>query len=403
MAGQGVPPNSPTPGGQRSQPNRAPIATYLLIAAQIVVWLVVRRFLLSGNAWTEFALLPGAPSQLGLLISPFVHLEPWHLGINLAVLWLFGSNLERSLGSLHFLFLYLGSAWFSSLMQWAVGTAFHQASVPGAQDAAVGASGAIAGILGASLVRFPQARLRLPLLPRATFPAAPILVFWLLYTLTRALFTLTGGNEGVGHWAHFAGFVFGLGMAQFAGLHHIARQEHLERAAEAAAARHDLPAASLAWSALLAMQPSDLRARSALIGARLALGDAGGARRVARQGIAALVRANERPLALGTYAEYTRALPDLALPSGVRFRIGCWLAEAGEDELAFRALWESVREDGATPAAAGALYRAGLLALERLKSPTHARQAWERLLEQFPDSAWTDAARDALRRLPSPS
>src|SRR5204863_8686127 len=98
---------------------------------------------------------------------------------------------------------------------------------------------------------------------------------------------------------------------------------------------------------------------------------------------------------------HTQLIPDLDLAPGIRYRIGCWLAEAGEDELAFGALWESVREDGPTPAAAGALYRAGLLAWERLRSPHSAREAWERLLEQFPDSAWTDAARDGLRRLPA--
>ena len=92
----------------------------------------------------------------------------------------------------------------------------------------------------------------------------------------------------------------------------------------------------------------------------------------------------------------------LDLPPGIRYRIGCWLADTGQEELAFRALLESVREDGATPGSAGALYRAGQLAWERMKSASQAREAWERLLEQFPDSPWSDAARDGLRQLPSP-
>jgi hypothetical protein len=221
-----------------------------------------------------------------------------------------------------------------------------------------------------------------------------------VYTFVRALVTtLSGVTEGIGHWAHFAGFIFGLGAAQLCGLHKVARQEFLETTAARAAAAHDLPAAARAWSALLAMRPQDRRVRTALIAARQALGDAPGARRLAREGIESLVRANERSSALEAYRDFTAIVAGLDLPPGVRFRIGCWLAEAGEDELAFRALWESVREDGATPGAASALYRAGQVAWERLRSPVHAREAWERLLEQFPESPWSEKARDGLRRL----
>ncbi len=60
--------------------------------------------------------------------------------------------------------------------------------------------------------------------------------------------------------------------------------------------------------------------------------------------------------------------------------------------------WRQARSHG-TPGAASALYRAGQVAWERLRSPLHAREAWERLLEQFPESPWSDAARDGLRRL----
>lgn len=382
---------------QRASP--LPLATGALIAAQVVAWVVVRRFLLWGDDWTQFALRPGAPSEMGLIVSPFIHLDPTHLAVNLAVLWLFGAHLERSLGSLRFLLLYLGAACFASLMQWAAYTSFQMHADLGAQNAAIGASGAIAGVLGASFVRFPDARLRVPFGSGRTFSAGPVLMVWLVYTVTRALVTTLGGvNEGVGHWAHLAGFIFGLGVAQLGGLHHVARREHLERAAAAALRREDLPAAARAWSALLALRPDDLEVRSSLLSARLALGDVPGARRLAREGIEALVRAGDRRAAVETFAGYNAAVPDLDLAAGIRYRLGCWLVEAGEYETAFRALWDSVPEDGATSAAAAALYRAGQVAWERLRNPARARQAWERLLEQFPDSPWSDAAREGLRR-----
>lgn len=386
-------------GTTRGSAGAPAVATYALILAQLVVWLVIRRFYLPGGAWIEFALRPDAPSLLGFVVSPFVHLEPSHLGINLIVLWLFGTNLERVTGSLRFLALYLGSAWFASLMHWAAATSFHLTPDLAAQDAAIGSSGAVAGVLAAGIVRFPQPRLRMPLLP-ITFPATPIVVLWLVYTLVWALYTtLKGITAGVGHWAHFAGFVFGLALAQLLGWQYDAREEYLERSGREARNRNDLVGAAQAWSALLAMRPEDLLTRRALVGVRLAMGDSPGARRLVRDGLVAAVRAGHREAAIDAYRETVSLVPDVDLPSGVRYRIGCWLADAGDDELAFRALWESVREDGTTAAAASALYRAGQVAWERLRSPLHAREAWERLIEQFPDSAWSDAARDGLRRV----
>jgi len=380
------------------------IATYALIGAQVVAWLVVRQYLLADRGWTELALRPGAPTQFGLIVSPFIHLHPAHLGVNLAVLWLVGANLERAIGAVRFLGLYLGAAWFASLMHWAVLQCFHLELDLSTRDAAVGSSGAVAGILGACLVRFPMARLRLPLVPRITFSATPVLVLWSLYTLVRAIFTtMYGISEGVGHWAHVAGFIFGLGGAQVLLLHRVARQEYLDRAARQALARENFTVAVQAWSALLALRPEDLHVRHALVRARLALGDAPGAQRLAREGIEALVKANRREVSLEAYRLFLGLVPELALGPGVRYRLGCWLIEVGDAELAFRSLWESVREDGASAGAASALYRAGQVAWERLKDPAHAREAWEYLLERFPDSAWSDAARDGLRGLPAAS
>jgi membrane associated rhomboid family serine protease len=381
-----------------------PFATYALIVAQVAVWLVVRRYLLAGSQWTTLALQPGTPSEIGFLISPFVHLEPAHLGVNLAVLWLFGTNLERSIGSLRFLILYLGAGWFGSLMHWATSTSFHLYADLADKDAAIGSSGAVAGILAASVVRFPRNRVSFPLWPQATLPALPLLILWLGYTAVRALMTtIAGVSEGIGHWAHLAGFIFGMSGAQLMGLQHAARQEYLEYLARQAEAAHNLPSAAQAWSALLSLRPGDMDVRLALIHARLEMGDVPGARRLAREGIAALAKADQRAEALSLFRQCSRTVPGLDLPRGVRYRLAGWLSESGDAELAFGAFWESVREDGATSSSASALYRAGQIALDRLRSPTHARDAWERLLKQFPDSDWSDAARDGLRRMSAAS
>lgn len=389
-------------GSRTSERGSPPVATYLLIVAQVVAWIVVRRYLLAGGDWTDFALRPGTPSELSLLISPFIHLEPAHLGVNLTVLWLIGTNLERAVGTLRFVGLYLGSAWFASLMQWAVFTSFHLFPDLGGKDAAVGSSGAIAGVLGAGLVRFPGARLRLPLLSRVTFAGNPIVVLWLTYTLVRALVTTVSGvTEGVGHWAHLAGFVFGLGAAQMLGLQMSARAEFLHRAAEQAAEKQDLPTAARTLAALLAMRPQDTHVRGTLVAVRLALGDREGALHLAREGLVSLIRADARASAIESFREYSTSLPELTLPPGIRYRLGCWLAEAGDAHLAHAALLASVSEDAGTPGAVAALFRAGQVARDRLGNHAMARAAWEQLLSEFPDSSWADQARGGLRGLPN--
>ena len=366
-----------------------PIATHLLILAQVVVWIVARFYLIPGDSWVELALQPQKPSLLGGLISPFLHLDPTHLGVNMAVLWLFGTNLERTIGSVRFLLLYLGAAWFSSAMHWATAMTFNLYSQAPEAGAAIGASGAVAGLLGASMVRFAHPRLRLPFSDR-TFPVTPLVVLWVTYTVVHALVTTwSGTSEGIGHWAHLSGFVFGLTAAQLAGWHHLARAEYLEHTAAEAAAHRDMVSAARALAALLSMRPPDIRVRRELILTRLELGDRPGARRLAREGLVDCVKTGDRLQAVKAFRAYGQLVPDLDLPAGIRYRIGCWLADTGDAEAAFRCLLESVREDGASGGAAS-LYRAGQL-------------AWERLLQQFPDSDWSDAAKDGLRKLPSAS
>jgi membrane associated rhomboid family serine protease len=340
-----------------------------------------------------------------LLVSPFIHLDAPHLGINLLLLWLAGTALERVVGTPRFLTLYLCAAWFSALMQWAVPTALQTGYDPSTAHAAIGSSGAVAGVLGALLVRLPVARLRVPGLAGTTIPVTPLVIAWGVYTLVLALLgTMTGLLVGVAHWAHLSGFLFGLGVAQLFGFHREARAEVLARAGSDAAAADNPLAASQAWTALLSFRPHDLDVRSALVAARVALGDGAGARQIARDGIETPTRAGERDIALRAYHDLSRLSRGVELSPGIRYRIGCWLAEVGDYEAAFAALLESVREDGPPHAAgaAAALHRAALVAAERLGNTARAQELWERLLLQFPDSPWAEDAREGLRRLPTP-
>lgn len=133
-----------------------------------------------------------------VLASMFLHASFWHLAGNLWVLWIFGNNVEDAFGKLGYLVFYLLSG--------GVATAAFVLSDPRAVTPLIGASGAIAGVMGAYLVLYPRARIVsvfpiLFFLPIA-IPAALFLGIWLV-----GQFFVSG--TGVAWQAHVGGFAFG--------------------------------------------------------------------------------------------------------------------------------------------------------------------------------------------------
>lgn len=145
----------------------------------------------------------------------FLHGGWFHLISNMWVLFIFGDNVEDRMGHGRFLLFYLLSGLAAGLMQ--------ALAAPGSHLPTVGASGAIAGVLGAYLLFFPGARV-LTLIPFFFFfsfveiPALFYLGFWFIAQLYSGLFALAlpAGMSagGVAWWAHIGGFLFGLLLAR---------------------------------------------------------------------------------------------------------------------------------------------------------------------------------------------
>jgi membrane associated rhomboid family serine protease len=143
-----------------------------------------------------------------LLTHMFLHGGWFHIISNLWILYIFGDNVEDRMGSVRFLVFYLLSG---------LAAAFTQAFIaPGSRVPAIGASGAIAGVLGAYIVLFPRARV-ITLIPIFLIPwyteisAVFYLGFWFVMQLFSG-FASVGSIEsgGVAWWAHIGGFVFGV-------------------------------------------------------------------------------------------------------------------------------------------------------------------------------------------------
>ena len=148
-----------------------------------------------------------------LFSSQFLHGSWIHLGGNMLYLWIFGNNIEDKLGSAKYLVFYLLCGVLAAFSQWFF---FQDSDVP-----MIGASGAIAGIMGAYLVRFPNAKILLFFL-FTTFrlPAFLFLGFWFAQqALSSVVSTLAvPGMGGVAYWAHAGGFLFGAWLGPVFGL-----------------------------------------------------------------------------------------------------------------------------------------------------------------------------------------
>jgi membrane associated rhomboid family serine protease len=153
-----------------------------------------------------------APSQpstwLTILFAMFMHGGLLHLGGNMLFLWIFGNNIEDSMGKPRFLVFYL--------LGGLVATAAQVAVDPSSTTPTLGASGAIAAVLGGYALLYPRARVVtlvfiIIIVTVIELPALLVLGVWfLLQLLDASSQPLTGGGGGVAYFAHIGGFVFGL-------------------------------------------------------------------------------------------------------------------------------------------------------------------------------------------------
>jgi membrane associated rhomboid family serine protease len=216
-----------------------PWVTIALIVANFAAWMLVQgagmdpaRLQASVDA---FGALPcelthacvrqhGGLGWAELLTSMFMHGGWEHILGNMLFLWVFGNNIEDSMGHTRFVLFYL-------ICGVAAGLA-HVALTPNSQMPAVGASGAISGVMGAYVVLYPQARVQTWVPPlfvihiRAWF----FLIYWFVLQLFTGFGSLgTGETGGVAVWAHVGGFVAGVVLIKVFQSRSLvaARQQHI--------------------------------------------------------------------------------------------------------------------------------------------------------------------------------
>jgi membrane associated rhomboid family serine protease len=185
-----------------------PVVTYILIVLNALVFLVE---LSSGDDFiTQWAFVPSrflanpAADFITLFTSMFMHGSWLHLGSNMLYLWIFGDNVEDRFGKIGFLIFYLLCGLGATALQLFFSL---DSSIPN-----LGASGAIAGVLGAYILLFPQSRVSV-LQGRSIIPVPALIVigFWFILQLFSGIGSIsqTADTGGVAYMAHVGGFIAG--------------------------------------------------------------------------------------------------------------------------------------------------------------------------------------------------
>lgn len=188
-----------------------PVVTFGLIALNIVIFFVELN---GGEAFVrQWAFIPRrfgadpASDAHTILSAMFMHGGWLHLGGNMLYLWIFGDNVEDAFGPIRFLTFYLACGIAATFAQFAV--------TPNSNIPNVGASGAIAGVLGGYLLMFPHARVRVLMGGQiVAMPALVVLGLWIVLQIFSGVGSIastaqTEDTGGVAYMAHVGGFVAG--------------------------------------------------------------------------------------------------------------------------------------------------------------------------------------------------
>ena len=190
-----------------------PVVTISLIVLNVVIFLSYAGLFTDENALRQFfdqwAMIPArvtaGEGYFTVFSSMFMHAGLMHLAGNMLFLWIFGDNLEDEMGHIGFLLFYLACGVFAALAQ--------IIAAPGANIPTVGASGAIAGVMGGYLLLFPKARVDVMFVFIVFFQIVPVPA-WLMLAIWFVIQLVSGvgvdmSAGGVAYWAHAGGFLAG--------------------------------------------------------------------------------------------------------------------------------------------------------------------------------------------------
>jgi membrane associated rhomboid family serine protease len=338
------------------------------------------------------------------LTSMFLHGDPiFHLGGNMFFLWLFGSVVEDAIGRARYTALYFAGGLAGSLLHGLMVLAF----MPQMRDVpAIGASGAIAAVVGMFAVRFYKTRMRLAYVVwiivfvkwgvwKVTSVAGVAL--WAAREVLSGLAAVSGSGSNVANWAHIGGLAFGVGAALLIGFVREADHEYLgdEAAAYAATGTHSVAAVKYRQLSAADPQDADALVASACESAAAWQGDA--ASREFGRAAALLARSGRTDDLLAAYERLVRSGPPVRLDVRTLQTVGS-AADGGQRyDLAVPLYRDLIDRYPTSREAERALFRIAHVYLAA-RMPAEARETWAQFTAAYPDSEWNPYADAAFTK-----
>ncbi len=383
--------------------SRRPPATLGLLAVTFLLSLCVLLLRGSGHASTAahlisfFGLVPDHFQFFALLTYPLFHDSLSHFCVNAFFLWVFGTGIEAAVGSRRFLLLYFLGGLVGGALQCLVTATLLP---PEYQSAPIiGASAACAGLIGLYAARYYRATISFVGLPVRAHVVV-VVTLYLALEILAGLWNLLGGNngDGVAHWAHIGGFVFGLGCAYLLRLTDHGARAYLSLDALHAMSKSVPGAAIKKWETLLARNPNDQEARTELARAWLMLGDGEQALKQYHQVLAYYLEQQQRVEAATLYSEMRESDLIVADVSPANLlNVGIALEELQQYGLAADVLRGLALDQTASPEAETALLKTASLYLNRLDRRADAQVLLRLFVEQYPNSPLRPFAEDWQR------
>ncbi len=384
-----------------NRPRHRPIATFSLIGLNLVISGVVAYLSIYDphrypqSIYSRFGLTSVSRHPLSLITYMFLHEGVAHLAGNMLFLWLFGAGLEEAVGGWLFLLVFFSAGIISGLFPFALNRAAGDVSL----YPLIGASGAIAGVIGFYAIRFYRARIRITELTKG-IPALLLVAVYLLAEVTVILWRL---NRGVGSpipdWTHLTGFIWGILLATILQQERVGRGAYLESDARRESEQGSLSAAVHQWERVLRHHPEHETAHFELAKAWALLGDHPAAVGHFISGMQQLSKNHQREQMARRYIEFQRLVGDIPLPAELLYEVSCTLEQMGERDAAAKAYEDLVERYPDCAECEMALLKAGTLYASSIGDRALAEERLTLFLKRYPNSALRHYAEELINQI----
>jgi len=402
------------PYGIDKHTHRFAYVTYSLIALNIAVyfWRMLDPAVQPFRLLDPLGFYPSHPTFSAILTSMFAHAYPlpFHLLENMLFLALFGPLIEDALGHLEYIVFYVGSGFAAALLHILVVHAF----IPSAGNVpVVGASGAIAGILGMFAVRYYKTNIKvfwavvLVVIPIwwGKFKISSVwgLGIWLAEECWSGMSGILHNRmgDGVAHWVHIGGMAFGIILAYALHMRFTGSKEYLMEDARTNMRDSASLRAMDNRLTLLGQDPHNPDVHCGLARTYSCEGHTDLAIEHFVQCIELYLDNNQPDQSAAMYRELMRCHPEARLDLAPMFRLARHFADIGAADQALPMLESIARDHPDTPEAEVALMRAGDLYLAQKRDTSNAMRCYDQFLLEYPYSSWRSVVEKSRERCTS--